>query len=127
MAGVDPLLPPNPPREKAPTRPVRPYHPLFVISLVTALIIGWIAVSSVVFLSELRETMLKTAQTNLVHHAAALGEQANISWESLDLLLSSLGDYVGRQGVTDGASYNRTMGGHDTHLLFREKISGLPF
>jgi len=127
MAVVDPLLPPNPPREKAPTRSIRPYRPLFVISLVTALIIGSIAVSNVVFIGELRETMLKTAQTNLVHHAAALGEQANTSWKSLDLLLSSLGDYVGRQGVTDGASYNRIMRGQDTHLLLKEKISGLPF
>ena len=124
---MDPLLPPNPFGAKAPPRPARRYHPLFAIVLVTALIIGWIAVSSVVFLGELRETMLKTAQTNLAHHAAALGEQTSTSWRSLDLVLSSLGDYVGRQGVTDGESYNRMMSGRDTYLLLKEKISGLPF
>jgi signal transduction histidine kinase/AmiR/NasT family two-component response regulator len=123
---VDPLLS-EPIVEKAPPRPVRQYHPLFAIALVTSLIIGLIAVSSVVFLGELRETMLKTAQTNLVHHAAALAEQVDTSWKSLDLVLSSIGDYVGRAGVTDGASYNRMMSGRDTHLLLKEKISGLPF
>jgi signal transduction histidine kinase/ActR/RegA family two-component response regulator len=121
------LLLSEPIAEKAPTRPARQYHPLFAIALVTTLIIGLIAVSSVAFLSELRETMLKTAQTNLVHHAASLGEQTSTSWRSLDLVLSSLGDYVGRQGVTDGASYNRMMHGRDTYLLLKEKISGLPF
>jgi signal transduction histidine kinase/ActR/RegA family two-component response regulator len=114
-------------REKVPPRPVRQYHPLFAIALVTTLVIGLIAVSSAVFLSELRDTMLKTAQTNLIHHAAALGEQTSTSWRSLDLVLSSLGDYVGRQGVTDGASYNGLMSGRDTYLLLKEKISGLPF
>jgi signal transduction histidine kinase/ActR/RegA family two-component response regulator len=123
---VEPLLP-GAIGEKAPTRSVRQDHPLFAIALVTTLIIGLIAVSSVVFLSELRETMLKTAQTNLDHHAAVLEEQADASWKSLDLVLSSLGDYVGRQGVTDGESYDRMMSGRDTHLLLKAKISGLPF
>jgi len=93
----------------------------------TALVIATIVSTAFLFLADLREDALKTAQTNLIRHSTILAEQADGSFKALDLVLSSIGDYIGRKGVTDSASYRRMMSDHETHLLLKEKITGLPF
>jgi len=114
-----------------PEAPRRPFairvHPWVSIGVVTGLLIALIVSSRYVFLAELRAEALKTAQTSLAQETTSLAEQADISFKSLDLVLSSIGDYVGRQGVTDGDSYRRIMSDQQTHLLLAEKITGLPF
>jgi hypothetical protein len=55
-----------------------------------------------------------------------LAQQTDWSFKSLDLVLSSVGDYLARKGVTDGDSYRQVMSNHETHLLLKEKITGLP-
>ena len=55
-----------------------------------------------------------------------LVEEADRSFKSVDLVLSSVGDYLGRREVTDSASYQRIMSDQATHLLLKEKITGLP-
>ena len=41
-------------------------------------------------------------------------------------MLSSVGDYLARKGVTDGASYRQLTSDQETHFLLKEKIAGLP-
>ncbi len=41
-------------------------------------------------------------------------------------MLSSVGDYLVRQGATDGAAYRRLTADQETHFLLKEKIAGLP-
>ena len=55
-----------------------------------------------------------------------LAEQTDRSFKSVDLVLSGIADHIGRQGVTDTASYDRLMSRYETFLLLKEKISGLP-
>jgi signal transduction histidine kinase/DNA-binding response OmpR family regulator len=82
--------------------------------------------TNVLFLSNLRESSLQTAEANLARYSLTLVEEADRSFKSVDLVLSSVGDYLGRSGVTDSASYQRMMSDQATHLLLKEKITGLP-
>jgi len=102
-------------------------HPWISIAVVTGLLIAVIVPSRYFFLAELRDDMLRSAQNSLVHQSTALAEQADGSFKALDLVLSSVGDYIARKGVTDGASYDRIMSERDVHSLLAEKITGLPF
>jgi signal transduction histidine kinase len=119
---AEPSEPPGKPR-----RFTLRIHPWLPIAAVTGLLIAAIVPSRYYFIAELRDDALRTAQSNLSHESTALAEQADSSFKSLDLVLSSVGDYVGRKGVTDGESYRRMMSDRQTNLLLAEKITGLPF
>jgi signal transduction histidine kinase/DNA-binding response OmpR family regulator len=82
--------------------------------------------ANLIFLSNLRESSLQTAEADLARYSLTLAEHADRSFKSLDLVLSSVGDYLGRNGVTDSASYQSIMSHQVTHFLLKEKITGLP-
>jgi signal transduction histidine kinase/DNA-binding response OmpR family regulator len=99
---------------------------LRALGIASVALICTIIGSDLIFLSNLRESTLQTAEANLTRYSLTLAEEADRSFKSLDLVLSSVGDYLGRKGVTDGASYQRMMSDQETHLLLKEKITGLP-
>lgn len=66
----------------------------------TGLLVAVIVPSRYYFIAELREDMLRGARNNLAHQSTALAEQADGSFRSLDLVLSSVGDYIARKGVS---------------------------
>ena len=78
------------------------------------------------FLADFRENTLQSAEADLARHTLTLGEQTDRSFQSLDLVLSSVGDYLGRKGVNDAQSYQKTVTDYDTYLFLKEKITGLP-
>jgi len=96
------------------------------LALGIIVLIATIAGAELIFLSKLRESALQTAESTLARYSLMLSEQTDRSLKSLDLVLSSVGDYVGRKGVTDSASYNNSMVDYDTFLFLKEKITGLP-
>jgi signal transduction histidine kinase/CheY-like chemotaxis protein len=101
----------------------RPFSALIVATVVLiAAIIG----TNAFFINNLRESQLLGTEANLSRYSLMLAEQADRSFKSVDLVLSSIGDYIGRQGVTDNASYDQLMSKYETFLLLKEKISGLP-
>src|SRR5450759_2543134 len=69
------------------------------------------------FLSNLRESTLQTAEASLARYSLTLAEDADRSFKSLDLVLSSVGDYLVRKGVSDSASYRRLISDQETHFL----------
>ncbi|NEW93933.1 hybrid sensor histidine kinase/response regulator [Rhodopseudomonas sp. BR0M22] len=99
---------------------------LVTLRLTTVVLIITIVGTNLIFLSNLRETTLQTAETNLSRYTLTLAEEADRSFKSVDLLLSSIRDYVARAGVTDSDSYRQTMSQHSTRALLREKITGMP-
>jgi signal transduction histidine kinase/DNA-binding response OmpR family regulator len=105
---------------------LRPRRMRGTLVAVTLALIFTIVGSNVIFLSNLRESTLQTAETNLARYSLTLAENADRSFNSLDLVLSSVGDYLVRKGATDGASYRQTSSEQPTHLLLKEKIAGLP-
>jgi signal transduction histidine kinase/DNA-binding response OmpR family regulator len=95
---------------------------IFVCGTLILTIIG----TNLIFLNNLRESSLNTAEADLSRYSLTLREQAEQSFKSLDLVLSSVGDYLARKGVTDSESYQRLMSDQETHLLLKEKITGVP-
>ena len=83
----------------------------------TIVLIATIVGAELIFLSKLRESALQTAESTLARYSLTLSEQTDRSLKSLDFVLSSVGDYVGRKGVTDSASYNNSMVDYDTYPL----------
>jgi len=91
------------------------------IALIAAIVGG-----NLLFLNNLRESLLLGTEVNLARHSLMLAEQVDRSFKSLDLVLSSIADHIGRQGAIDDGSYARLMSRHETFLMLKEKISGLP-
>ncbi len=104
-------------------RPERRSNPLVIGTTILLLII---AATNLVFLVSLREASLETAEANLARYSLTLAEQVDSSFKSLDLVLSSVGDYIGRREVTDAASYRLQMSDNETFRFLKEKITGLP-
>jgi hypothetical protein len=96
------------------------------LRLIAAALIISLVSSNFIFLENLRESTLQTAETNLERYNLTLAEDADRSFKSIDLVLSGVGDYLARRGATDGVSYQRTMSAQDTHVFLKEKINGLP-
>ena len=96
------------------------------LGVITLALICSIVGTDLIFLHNLRENTLQTAEVNLARYSLTLAENADRSFKSLDLVLSSVGDYLTRKGVTDGASYRRLTADQETHSLLKEKIAGLP-
>ena len=92
-----------------------------IVALGLAIIIG-----NVIFLYEYRQSTLKAAETELGRYTLTLSEQADRSFKSLDLVLSSVSDYLIRRGVNDAKSYQTNVTDFDTHLFLKDKLSGLP-
>lgn len=85
-----------------------------------------IAGSNLFFLTNLRERALQESEEELGRYSVTLAENAERSLKSVDLVLSSVGDYVARRGAIDGASYKIAASDLETHHLLKEKIAGLP-
>ncbi len=99
---------------------------LGALGVITLALICSIVGTDLIFQHNLRESTLQTAEANLARYSLTLAENADRSFKSLDLVLSSAGDYLAREGVTDGASYRRRTSDQETHFLLKEKIAGLP-
>lgn len=108
--------------EVSPTRLSR----LVLLPLCMVVLIFAIVGTNLLFLKNSRDSTLKDAQTDLARYTLTLSEQADRSFKSLDLVLSSVGDYLGRRGGNDAESYHRIVDNYETYLFLKEKISGLP-
>jgi len=105
---------------------LRSRRSLAALCAITLALICTIVGTNLIFLGNLRESTLQTAEANLARYSLTLAENADRSFKSLDLVLSSVGDYLARKNVTDGASYRRLISDQETHFLLKEKIAGLP-
>jgi signal transduction histidine kinase/DNA-binding response OmpR family regulator len=92
---------------------------------ITLALIGTIAGTNIFALSNLKESTLRAAEANLNRYSLTLAENASRSFKSLDLILSSLGDYLMREGAVDANSYRRLAADRKIHLLLKEKFAGL--
>jgi hypothetical protein len=104
----------------------RPRRLRGALGAITVVLICTIIGTNLIFLGNLRESTLRSAERDLARYSLILAENADRSFNSLDLVLSSVGDYLARKGVTDGASYRRLASDQETHVLLKEKIAGLP-
>lgn len=74
----------------------------------------------------LRNRDLHVEETQLSSASLTLAEQADRSFQSVDLVLSSIADYLASHGVADEASLKREMSSRNVYDLLKDKIGGIP-
>src|SRR4051794_3090128 len=92
----------------------------------SAVVIAAIVLSSLVILLKLRQSTLDDVANNLGRRSLALAAQANLSLQSLSLVLDSVSERVALESIADQEQFRRRMGQSDIHGLLSEKIVGLP-
>ena len=90
------------------------------------LVVAAIVSANAIILWNLRESTLDTVADNLARRSIALAAQANLSFQSLSLVLDSVSEHVTRETVADRDYPRGRMGGSEVHDLLKEKIVGLP-
>jgi len=106
-------------------RAVRTWRVGAMALLGAVLVIACMVGANVIVLRNLRENALRNAETDVARHTTLLAEQTERSFQSLDLVLSRVGEYLGNKGINDNDSYHRIATDHDVHLFLREKITGM--
>ena len=104
-------------------RRATPLRPLYVG---TAILIFLLFAVNLAVVVDLRERELSAEEGQLKALSLILAEQAERSFQSVDLVISSVAQRVAAEGVTDSVSFDEKMASHDTYLLLREKITGVP-
>jgi signal transduction histidine kinase/CheY-like chemotaxis protein/HPt (histidine-containing phosphotransfer) domain-containing protein len=92
---------------------------------ITLALICTIAGTNLITLSNFRDGSVRAAEANLNRYSLMLAENANRWFKSLDLILSSVGDYLLREGADDAESYRRLGSDQKVHVLLKEKFAGL--
>ena len=104
----------------------RRYTPQRLLYVGTAVLILLLLATNFAVILHLRESALRNEEGYLKTLSLILAEQAERTFESVDLVISGVADGLRAEGVTDVASLATQMAGHDVHLLLREKIVGVP-
>jgi hypothetical protein len=105
----------------------KPRHAsLRVLYIGTAILILVLLAGTATVLLHLRKTEVRDQENQLRNLSLILAEQAERSFESVDLVVLSVAERIAGGGVADEASLDQEMAGHDVYLLLREKISGVP-
>jgi PAS domain S-box-containing protein len=90
------------------------------------LVIAAIIFSNVVILLKLRQSTVDDVANNLGRRSLALAAQANLSLQSLSLVLDSVLERVTPESIAGQEQFRDRMGQSDIHRLLNEKIVGLP-
>src|ERR1700761_2496777 len=104
----------------------KPGRSLGALVAITFALICTIIGTNLFALRDLRESTLQTAEANLARYSLTLAENADRSFKSLDLVLSSFGDYLTNEGAVDTDSYRRFGSTQQLRQLLKEKVTGLP-
>ena len=101
-------------------------RPIRILITSCALLGAALIAMSALIASNLRDDAIRVAEVNLNRHSLTLAGQAERSFQSIELILSSISDHVVSQGVFDSASYGVAMAGEDTFKFLQGKLAGLP-
>lgn len=92
----------------------------------TALLILLVLATNAIVIARLRANELLHQEEQLKSLSLILAEQADRSFDAVNLVLSSVAERIAAEGVTDSASFDQKMASHDIYLVLREKITGVP-
>jgi signal transduction histidine kinase len=103
-------------------------HPaaLRLLFACTVLVILVVLATNAAVILRLRESELVGEEKQLQNLSLNLAEEASRSFRPVDLVVSSLVKEIEAEGVTDPASFEQEMAGHDLHLRLVEEIGGVP-
>jgi signal transduction histidine kinase len=108
------------------TKPGAAIRPLRRLYFCTAVLIVLLLGASAAVSVQLRENDLLREENELRKLSLTLAEEADRSFQTVDLVLTSLIERLRAAGVVDSASFAEKMAGYETHRLLRDKIDGIP-
>ena len=100
--------------------------PLRMLYFGAALLILVLLATSAAVILHIREVQLRHEESDLKNISLTLAEQADRSFQAVDLVISSVAARVAAEGVFGSASFIEKMAGQDVHLRLKEKITGVP-
>ncbi len=101
-------------------------RPLRLLYACTTLVILVLLATNAAIILHLLESTLLGEENQLKNLSLTLAEEADRSFQSLDLVLSNLAERMTAEGIADAASFERYMGERDVSLRLRDKIVGMP-
>jgi signal transduction histidine kinase len=101
-------------------------RPLHLLYLGTVLLIGLVLATNAALVLQLRQSELAVQERQLESLNLTLAEQADRSFQSIDLVLASVAGLVADYGAENRSAFERDMGTREIHRLLRDKITGLP-
>jgi signal transduction histidine kinase len=99
--------------------------PLSLVYLGATLLILVLLAGSATVILRLRAAAMLDETRDLKNLSLTLAEQADRSFASVDLVLSSTIDGLAKDGVSDAASFDRQTRGYDFYQSLREKMTGI--
>src|SRR5262245_11645482 len=102
-------------------------RPVLVLVLCGLVLAGVIAAATAIMLSQLRDRALDDRKRELQNLALTLAEHTDRSFQAVELVQESLINRMQTLGIATGEQYEQQMSGQDTHLMLKDKISGLPY
>jgi signal transduction histidine kinase len=97
-----------------------------LLYICTALLILVLLATNATVILHLRKSELLDQERQMKNLSLTLAEQADRSFQSVDLVISRVGEQIAAAGVTDSGSLLQKMAGRDVHEFLLEKISGIP-
>jgi signal transduction histidine kinase len=96
------------------------------VFLGAGLLILLLLVTNAAVVLHLRQRELRVEEDQLGNASLILAEQADRSFQAIDLVLADVAEDIASRGVSDEASLERETATRDIHRLLKEKIAGIP-
>jgi len=100
--------------------------PVRLLYACTALLILVLLATNAAVIWHLRESELRREEDQMATFSLILAEQAEGSFASVNLVLTSVAERANVENVTDAASFDKKMASYDIYRVLRDKITGIP-
>ncbi|SEQ85313.1 Signal transduction histidine kinase regulating C4-dicarboxylate transport system [Faunimonas pinastri] len=119
-------------REKGKTGPLwllgkaQESRPIAIVLLAGTIVLVALIAATVAAALDRRAADIAAARREMITTDTLLAEDTARSLQSVQLVLSSIADWIASQGITTAEQYEAQMAGRDTHDLLAQKIAGVP-
>jgi hypothetical protein len=105
------------------TRRFRAVHLLVGCGLLLAAVV---IAGAVGMIADLRDRALAASERELRNTALILADQTDRAFQAVELMESGLIERMKALGIATPEDFERTMSGHDVHLMLKDKVDGWP-
>jgi diguanylate cyclase (GGDEF)-like protein len=100
--------------------------PLRMLYAGTTFLILILVMTNAAVILHLRESELLSQEGQLKDLSLIMAEQADRTFQAVDLVISSVAEKVSTDSVHGAIPFDQKMSGYDVHLFLQDKISGVP-
>jgi diguanylate cyclase (GGDEF)-like protein len=101
-------------------------RPILLLVLGCILVAGAVTVTTILLLSSLRDRAIADSERELQNTALVLAAQTDRAFQGVDLVESSVIERMQSLGIVASEDFERAMSTYDTHVILKDKLSGLP-